>query len=68
MSEGTETISDYAFSWCYNLGNVYIPRSVTSIGENAFNGYNNLTIHGYSGSYAETFATEHYFTFKVVEE
>lgn len=35
-----------------------IPASVTSIADNAFNSVENVTIFGYSGTYAETYANE----------
>ena len=73
IEEGVETIESSAFSMCFNLADVYIPRSVTSIDSSAFisagtNVEGGLTIHGYAGSYAETFATENGFNFEVIEE
>ena len=47
-----------AFSGCTSLTAITIPDSVTSIGENAFGLCTNLTIYGYTGSYAETYAKE----------
>lgn len=73
IQEGVETIQYYAFNSCYNLADIYIPRSVTTIDTTAFeyastNTENGLTIHGYAGSYAETFATENGYNFEVIEE
>ena len=73
IEEGVETIREYAFAECQNLADIYIPRSVTTIDTTAFeyastNTENGLTIHGYAGSYAETFATENGFNFEVIEE
>lgn len=51
------TIEDYAFEGCGNLSSITIPSSITSIRCSAFdNCSNSLTIHGETGSYAETFA------------
>ena len=73
IEEGVETIGECAFKNCYSLADVYIPRSVTSIHNIAFSGAGNwaengrTTIHGYAGSYAETYATESGFNFEVIE-
>ncbi len=54
-----KSIGDMAFYYCGDsFTSVTIPASVNSIGQTAFNGNGDLTIRGYSGSYAETFATE----------
>lgn len=73
IQEGVETIQYYAFNSCYNLADIYIPRSVTTIDTTAFeyastNTENGLTIHGYAGSYAETYANEKGYNFEVIEE
>ena len=71
MQEGVETIEDNAFLYCSALSDVYIPRSVSSISNLAFNeilDYSTISIHGYAGSYAETYATENGFNFEVIEE
>ena len=46
---------------------ITIPDSVTSIGANAFEFCNDLTIIGYAGSYAEAYAKENEIEFKVIE-
>ena len=73
IQEGVETIEYNAFAFCNNLANIYIPRSVNTIELAGFenmggNVEGGLTIHGYAGSYAETFATENGFNFEVIEE
>ena len=60
-------IEDYAFNNCTALKSITIPSSVTKIGNTAFwNCYNNVTIHGKAGSYAETYANEHNISFKSI--
>lgn len=50
-------IGTHAFSNCDNLENITIPKSVTSISD-AFYESPNVTILGYSGSYAKLYADE----------
>ncbi len=52
------TIGSRAFTCCHNLVSITIPDSVTFIASNAFTLCKKLTITGYTGSYAETFASE----------
>ena len=40
-----ESIGEYAFSYCTSLTSIYIPNSVTFIGNNAFSGCTSLTIY-----------------------
>ena len=49
-------IPDSAFKDMNSLLSVTIPKSVSRIEYNAFSGCTNLTIKGYKGSYAETYA------------
>jgi hypothetical protein len=37
INSGTKTIGNRAFFWANNLKTIYLPKSVTSIGESAFN-------------------------------
>ena len=52
-----------AFYNCTGLTNIIIPASVIKIGSVAFYGCDNITIHGYKNSYAETYANENGITF-----
>lgn len=67
---GTKTIADGAFfavrnyeTSTQNAYKLYIPETVTSIGENNFVCSTPTTIYGKSGSAAEKFANEHDITF-----
>ncbi len=50
------TIEGLAFSNCGNLKKIVIPDSTTYISYDAFKNSPNVSIEGYSGSYAQTFA------------
>lgn len=54
-----------AFQDCRNLKDIYIPASVTVIDQSAFYQTSKVTIHGESGSYAETFARQNNIRFIV---
>lgn len=43
ISEGIETISDYAFENCPNLSKITMPDSITTIGDYVFKGCSNLS-------------------------
>ena len=58
IPDSVTSIGDRAFAWCPSLESISIPDCVIDIGENAFFGCANLTIYGYAGSYAETYAAE----------
>lgn len=67
MSNTLTEIGDYAFHGCSYLKKVIIPESTTSIGVNAFQFCaEDFEIHGFAGSYAETYANEHGITFVAV--
>ena len=68
IPEGTETIGFGAFMMCSNLTDLTIPESVKSIGPTAFSGCPKLTIHGYAGSSAETYAEQYGLTFEAIEQ
>lgn len=49
-------IGRFAFQGCTNLESVIIPQNVTQIDDKAFQECNNLTIYGYTDSYANQYA------------
>lgn len=63
ISNGVTSIGNNAFSGCTYLSDVYIPSTVTTIGNYAFNNCKYLTIHGFSGSFAETYASNNSISF-----
>ena len=71
LPEGLKTM-DTALWACQSLKTVTIPRSITSLEENAI-GYLNgapvegFTVKGYSGSYAEAYAKENGFAFVPID-
>ncbi len=60
-----ERIRYRAFNGCVNLESVRIPFR-SDIDENAFLDCPNLTIHGYAGSYAQTYALENGIPFEII--
>lgn len=71
FADGTRRIADYICASDYEsttLKKVIIPESVTAIGEKAFNKCTNITIYGYTNSYAETYATENSIPFVSIGE
>lgn len=72
FEEGVVEIQSEAGLNMYSINKIVIPRSVTAIGEHAL-GYSywypdykkldNVTIYGYKGTIAETYATENGFVF-----
>jgi len=65
IPQGVTSLGNLLFIGCSNLTDVFIPTSVTSIGLQAFFGCE-VTIHGYTGSYAETFAKENNIPFAAI--
>ena len=67
FADTMKAIPDYFFKYYNNENNplkVIIPESVTSIGDNTFYNCKNITIYGYTGSYAETYAVAHNIPFE----
>lgn len=67
IPDGYEMIGDYSFSDIPSAFEITIPRSVSSIGENCFDG-TEVTIYGYNGSYAEEYARNHKIKFLIIFE
>lgn len=59
------SIGDYAFVGCSNLTSVIISSGVTNIGADVF--LYPVTIYGYMGSYAQTYANEQSIPFVTVD-
>ena len=60
-------IGEHAFDNAAALISIAIPASVTEIGEDAFVSCENLTIYGYDGSYAQSYANDHNIPFVVLK-
>ncbi|MDO4155126.1 MAG: leucine-rich repeat protein [Clostridia bacterium] len=67
VKEGTKTIAACAFYDCPLLNSVTIPKSVTHIDGDVFL-LSNVTIYGYSDSYAEIFAATYYIRFVALDK
>ena len=60
IPDGVQRIGEDAFFQCAHLSAVTIPPSVTDIGEHTFSQCaEDLTLTGFSGSFAETYALDH---------
>ena len=64
LPEGATTIASKAFANCTDLKYIYIPESTKNIASDAFQNVIALTIYGKSGSYAQTYAEQHGYTFR----
>lgn len=64
LPQTIETIGSRAFAICPALKEVYLPASVVSISEDAFDESPNVTLYVEKGSYAEKFAAEHEMTYE----
>lgn len=56
-------IGNYAFSVCDSLNSITIPASVTEIGKSLAHSYSGVSIFGYTGSTAESYAKENKYAF-----
>ncbi|MBQ7504846.1 MAG: leucine-rich repeat domain-containing protein [Ruminococcus sp.] len=61
------SIGNQAFENCQSLTSITIPRSVSTIGTNVFY-YCPVTIRGYSGSYAQTYASTNSIPFTLISD
>ncbi len=69
IGNNVTTIGHFAFGDCDNLRNIVIPATVTAITPSAFgDSPDPVTIYGFEGSYAETFASEESFPFVPLAE
>ena len=66
IPDSVTSIGEFAFLWC-NLDSIIIPKSVTYIGSDAFMNCP-VTIYGYAGSYAQTYAEENNIPFEPINE
>ena len=62
------SIGASAFQNCSGLKSIKILKSVTSIGSNAFAGCSSLTISGYKGSKAQSYAKENSIPFRALDK
>ena len=60
---GVTTIGNNAFSVCDSLNSITIPASVTEIGKSLAHSYSGVSIFGYTGSTAESYAKENNYAF-----
>ena len=63
IPDSVKNISNYAFCGCIGLTEITLGKNIISIGKYSFDGANLSTIHGYAGTYAETYAKENGYCF-----
>ena len=68
IPDSVTSIDKWAFEDCSALTSITIPSSVTNISEWAFTGCKKLTIKGYTGSYAESYASANNIPFSSIGE
>lgn len=59
IPDGVTKLAEYTFEGCTSLTEITIPASVTSIDNSAFDTSRPLTIYGYEGSAAQTYADQY---------
>ena len=67
LPDGLTTIKSDAFGYCDSLRSIIIPQSVTTINQYAFRNNDALTVCGYLGSAAETFAEKRGYDFVALD-
>ena len=67
IPESVTDIENQAFIRCNNLESIYIPDSVKTIGGSTFYKCGKLTIYGFIGSYAQTFANNNNIPFVAID-
>ena len=67
LPDGLTTIKSDAFGYCDSLRSIIIPQSVTTINQYAFRNNDALTVFGYLGSAAETFAEKRGYDFVALD-
>lgn len=68
IPDGVTNIVESAFSSCSRLTSITVPASVTYIGKNALYKCDNVTVYGYQGSFAESYAKEYNKPFVAIEK
>jgi hypothetical protein len=66
LPDSVTSIGSWAFSYCKNLKKITIPYQVKSISANSFYECSNVTISGYTGSVAQTYAKKNKIPFKSI--
>ena len=64
FADGMTIIPQYALNGCENVEEIVIPKTVTSVGQNAFKDCTSLEdVYGYNGTFAQTFAEDNGYNF-----
>lgn len=68
LPDSVKSILVGAFQGCSNLESITIPKTTTEIWHDVFDGCKSLTIYGYEGSYAQSYAKSNKINFLVIGE